>query len=72
MYTTPEHPGWLEISIDVNPVAHEALSAFLFDMGCEGVVSEDFKNYTLKSYLLFQEDIEDIRNKIELFSESCP
>jgi ribosomal protein L11 methyltransferase len=67
VYTTPEHPGWLEISIDVNPVAHEALSAFLFDMGCEGVVSEDFKNYTLKSYLLFQEDIEDIRNKIELF-----
>jgi len=67
VYTTPEHPGWLEISIDVDPVAHEALSAFLFDMGCEGVVSEDFKDYSLKAYLLFQKDLEDIRSKIELF-----
>jgi ribosomal protein L11 methyltransferase len=65
--TTHEHPGWLEISIDVDPVAHEALGAFLIDMGCEGVVSEDFEDYTLRSYLLFQKAIEDIRIKIDLF-----
>jgi ribosomal protein L11 methyltransferase len=67
VYTSPEHPGWLEISVDVDPAAHEALSAFLFDMGCEGVVSEDFDDYTLKAYLPFQKDLEDIRNKIQLF-----
>jgi ribosomal protein L11 methyltransferase len=62
-----EHPGWLEISVDVDPAAHEALSAFLFNIGCEGVVSEDFNDYTLKTYLLFQNNIEDIRNRIEIF-----
>jgi ribosomal protein L11 methyltransferase len=67
VYTSPEHPGWLEISVDVDPATHEALSAFLFDMGCEGVVSEDFNDYTIKAYLLFQKDIEDIRNRIEIF-----
>jgi hypothetical protein len=34
-----ENPRWLEISIEIDPVAHEALSAFLFDLGCEGIVS---------------------------------
>jgi ribosomal protein L11 methyltransferase len=61
------HPGWIEISININPVAHEALSAFLFDMGCEGVVLESFKDTTLRAYLQFHEDIEETRNRIELF-----
>ena len=67
MDTTNEHPGWIEISININPVAHEALSAFLFDMGCEGVVSESFNDPTLKAYLQFCEDIEESRSRIELF-----
>lgn len=61
------HPGWIEISINIDPVAHEALSAFLFDIGCEGVVSESFKDPTMRAYLQFQEGIEEIRNRIELF-----
>jgi ribosomal protein L11 methyltransferase len=61
------HPGWIEISININPVAHEALSAFLFDMGCEGVVSESFKDTTLRAYLQIREDIEETRSRIELF-----
>jgi len=65
-----EHPGWLEISIDIDPAAHEALSAFLFDMGCEGIISEDFKDFSLKAYLPFQKDIEDIRSRIEQFIHS--
>ena len=32
-----EHPGWIEIFIEVHPVAQEAVSAFLFDLGCKGV-----------------------------------
>jgi ribosomal protein L11 methyltransferase len=63
----PEHPGWLEIAIDIDPVAHEALGAFLFDMGCEGIVSEDFEDFSLKAYLPFQKDIKDIRSRIEQF-----
>jgi ribosomal protein L11 methyltransferase len=62
-----EHPGWIEISINIDPVAHEALSAFLFDIGCEGVVSESFKDTTIRAYLQFHEDIEETRNRIDLF-----
>jgi len=59
--------GWIEISISINPVAHEALSSFLFDMGCEGVVSESFQDRTLRAYLQFRDDIEETRNRIALF-----
>ena len=70
MNTTPKHTGWLEISIDVNPVAHDAVSAFLFDIGCEGVVLEDLIAYKLKAYLPFQKDLESIRSRIELFLQN--
>jgi len=33
-------PDWVRISISADPEAHEAASAFLFDVGCEGVVEE--------------------------------
>jgi len=62
-----EHPGWIEISVNINPTAHEALGSFLFDMGCEGIVYESFRDTTLKAYLPFHEDIEETRNRIELF-----
>jgi ribosomal protein L11 methyltransferase len=67
MDTVNEHPGWIEISIDIDPVAHEALSFYLFDIGCEGVVSESFRDPTIRAYLQFQEDIEETRNRIDLF-----
>lgn len=62
-----EYPGWIEISININPITHEALSAFLFDMGCEGVVSESFADTTMRAYRQFRGDIEETRNRIELF-----
>jgi ribosomal protein L11 methyltransferase len=67
MEDSNEHPGWIEISININPIAHEALTAFLFDMGCEGIVSESFKDPTLRAYLQFREDIEESRSRVELF-----
>jgi ribosomal protein L11 methyltransferase len=63
----PKHPGWLEITIDIDQVAHEALGDFLFGMGCKGIISEDFKDFSIKTYLPFQKNIEDIRIKIEQF-----
>jgi len=65
--TNSEHPGWLEISIHIHPIAHEALSAFLFDLGCEGIVSGDYPDHNLKAFLLFREDSLDIRNQIRVF-----
>ncbi len=66
----PSSSGWLEISIHLPPVAHDPLSAFLFDLGCSGIVSEDFQDHTLKAYLPFQEDLEDIRSRIEVFLQN--
>ena len=65
--STPGHPRWLELSIEIDPVAHEALSAFLFDLGCEGIVSEDSPHRALKAYFSFQKDLEDVQNKINGF-----
>jgi len=63
----PAVPGWIEISVDIHQVAHEALCAFLFDLGCEGVVSEDFGLKHIKAYLPFHEDSLKIRTHIETF-----
>ena len=65
--STPDCTGWVEVSIDVHPVAHEALSAFLFDLGCKGVVTKDFNDHTFKAYLPFQKNLEDIQNRLRLF-----
>lgn len=63
----PEHPGWLEITIQIDPVAHEALSAFLFDLGCEGIVSGDCPDHMLKAYITFFEDNLAIHHQIHAF-----
>jgi len=65
--SSPKHTGWLEIAIDIDPVAHEALSAFLFGLGCQGLVSEDFTGHTLKAYWPFRENPENLRNRINGF-----
>jgi len=60
-------PSWLEISLQADPVLHDPLSSFLFDLGCTGVVSEDFQDLTLKAYLPFQQDLEGIRARVDLY-----
>ena len=66
-YNRANHPGWFEISIDVDPSAREACSSFLFDIGCEGVVSEEFENNVVKGYLPEETLIEEIKKKLDLF-----
>ncbi len=58
---------WLEISIDADPVVHDAWCSFLFDMGCSGVVSEDFGDRTLKAYLPFPENLEDLEFRLSAY-----
>ena len=65
--SNPEKSGWLEITIKIEPIAHEAVTAFLFDLGCEGVISEDFHDQSLRAYLPFSENSEDIQNRIHVF-----
>jgi ribosomal protein L11 methyltransferase len=62
------HP-WTEISIDVHPIAHEAVSAFLFDLGCEGIATEGADARTLKAYLPRSVKPEAIRRRLKRFLE---
>lgn len=58
---------WIEVSVEVHPVAHEAVSAFLFDLGCRGVVLGDKGNSSLKAYLPMSVRLEEVRNRMEVF-----
>jgi ribosomal protein L11 methyltransferase len=62
-----EHPGWIEVSIEVHPVAQEAVSAFLFDLGCKGVVLGEKEQSFLRAYLPATERFEELRTPIEMF-----
>ena len=62
-----EKTDWLEISIHVDPMAHEPVSAFLFDLGCPGIVSENFQDHSLKAYLPYHENSDDVRNRVNTF-----
>jgi ribosomal protein L11 methyltransferase len=60
-------PRWLQISFAVNPVANEALSRFLFDLGCTGIVTEDVGDYTLRAYFQVQDEGAEIVPTIRSF-----
>ena len=62
-----ENPEWLEIAIDAASELNDPLSAFFFDLGCTGLVWEDFGNRTLKAYLPLAESPEDIQNRISIY-----
>lgn len=65
-----DHPGWLEITIDIDSSARDACSAFLMDMGCDGVVSEDFEDDVMKAYLPKEQDFESIKKSLETFLDN--
>ncbi len=60
-------PGWLVLTVEADPVAHEAISAFLFDLGCTGVAFEQGGPRTISAYLPAKEPIQDIKRKVEAF-----
>jgi len=61
---------FLEIAVTIHPVAHEALSAFFFDLGCPGVVSESFHDRVFRSYLPSSADSKELRTRIRTFVNS--
>jgi len=62
----PENPEWVEISLQVDPEAQEAVGAFLFDLGCQGLISEEGRE-TLTAYMPFQENLDLVRHRIASF-----
>lgn len=68
----PEQRGWSEIQIHIDPIAHDALSAFLFDLGCTGTATEDSNREILKVFLPSSENLNEIRNRLQAFLERLP
>jgi ribosomal protein L11 methyltransferase len=70
-------PPWIEITVRIDPPAHEALSTFFFDLGCEGVQADDI---SLRTYLPGTRNADEIRGRItdflglleEIFTEISP
>jgi ribosomal protein L11 methyltransferase len=60
-------PDFIEIAVNIHPVAHEALSAFFFDLGCHGVVSQSFHDRVFRAYLPRNLDSLQGRSKIIAF-----
>lgn len=56
--------GWLEISITIDPAAREAMCAYLFELGCTGVVTDDFGDGIVRAYFSLEDDLDEIRNRI--------
>jgi ribosomal protein L11 methyltransferase len=65
-----EGSGWLEIAVEIHPIAHEALSAFFFDLGCHGVVSQSFDDCVFRAYLPPGINSKAVRTKIHAFLKS--
>ena len=65
--TPTKHPGWIEMTVEVHPAAHESVSAFLFDLGCRGVVFGEKGMPFLKAYLPMTGRFEELRGRMEVF-----
>jgi ribosomal protein L11 methyltransferase len=61
-----KHPGWLEIALDADPLVHEAVSDFLFTLGCLGIAAENSHADTLKAYFPLDK-MEEIQSRLDLF-----
>jgi ribosomal protein L11 methyltransferase len=61
-----KHPEWLEITVDADALIHDALSDFLFALGCQGIVAENTRSATLVAYFTL-EKLEEIQSRLPLF-----
>jgi ribosomal protein L11 methyltransferase len=68
MTSTSKHPGWIRISIDIDPVAQEAMSAFLFELGCQGLVADATRETKTHAFLSADRKMEEIGSRLRFFS----
>jgi len=68
--------SWWELKIEADPQTHEAISAYLFDLGCTGVLTHDHDPGQLQAYLQADpklvEQIEAIRKHLEKIPSLFP
>lgn len=59
--------AWKEISIQINPLAREALYAFLYDIGCSGIIVDGEQDEIIKFYLPVNQKENEFRKNLGLF-----
>ncbi len=60
--------GWMEITVEESdPAAHEAISAYLLELGCDGIVEDPGTGASLKAYLPEPGPEYDLRARVEAF-----
>jgi ribosomal protein L11 methyltransferase len=62
---TSEDGRWVEATITVHPICHDAVSAFLFEAGCTGIVSDPSSSKTLTAYLPYPDDLKSLQRRME-------
>ncbi|MEW6669391.1 MAG: 50S ribosomal protein L11 methyltransferase [Thermodesulfobacteriota bacterium] len=68
MKTSEEQdPAWAEISVSLSPEAHEAMGAFLIELGCDGSVVQPDDETRLRGYLPLPADLSAVKEKIQGF-----
>jgi len=60
---------WVELIFHAHPLAQDALSAFLFDLGCTGLVTEQ-GDHELKAYLPLPADLDGVRGRVVVYLQS--
>lgn len=58
---------WIEITITVDPVAHDAISAFLFEQGATGLVTEDSPLPSITAYFQADRGFEPLLRRVTWF-----
>jgi ribosomal protein L11 methyltransferase len=61
-----DSPGWIEITVCIHPAAHDALAAFFFDHGFNGVLTEETPP-CIKAYLPVTADADRVIGQIRGF-----
>ena len=59
--------GWKEIRIQVDPLAKEALFAFLYDMDCTGLIIEGDQDEIVRFYLPIDQKEDEFKRKFDQF-----
>jgi len=65
--SSSKRSSWMEISINIHPVAQDALSIFLFDLGCTGIVTSEGEQHLLRASIPPSIALDAIRNKIHTY-----
>jgi len=58
---------WTEISIQIDHLAREALYAFLYDIGCSGIVADGEQDEVIRFYLPVDQKEDEFKKNLGLF-----